>query len=111
VTRKLQITGGLRHFSQWFTDAQSYVDYTFPTDIPATPHRSTAGKFIGKADVSYEYSPSHFIYALWSQGFRRGGATRFRSPGRFRKAPVWRPIRPTRPTTSKAVSRAISPMA
>ncbi|MDK4805792.1 MAG: TonB-dependent receptor [Novosphingobium aromaticivorans] len=86
VTRKLQITGGLRHFSQWFTDAQSYVDYTFPTDIPATPHRSTAGKFIGKADVSYEYSPSHFIYALWSQGFRRGGANSVPLSGPFQES-------------------------
>jgi outer membrane receptor protein involved in Fe transport len=86
VTRKLQITGGLRHFSQWFTDARSYVDYTFPTDIPATPHRSTAGKFIGKADVSYEYSPSHFIYALWSQGFRRGGANSVPLSGPFQES-------------------------
>jgi outer membrane receptor protein involved in Fe transport len=84
VTRKLQITGGLRHFSQWFTDAQSYVDYTFPTDIPAAA--PTAGKFIGKADVSYEYSPSHFIYALWSQGFRRGGANSVPLSGPFQES-------------------------
>ncbi|WP_018075820.1 TonB-dependent receptor [Novosphingobium nitrogenifigens] len=86
ITHKLQITGGLRHFSQWFTDSQSYVDYTFPTDIPASPHRSTTGKFIGKANISYEWSHSQFVYALWSQGFRRGGANSVPLTGIFQES-------------------------
>jgi iron complex outermembrane recepter protein len=87
VTSKLQMTGGVRHFSQWFTDEQSYLDYTFPTYIAATPHRSTAGKFVGKADVSYEYAHSQFVYALWSQGFRRGGANSVPLTGPFKEDP------------------------
>ena len=87
ITHQLQATGGVRHFSQWFTDAQSYLDYTFPTYIPASPHRSTAGKFVGKVDLSYEYSDKQFAYALWSQGFRRGGANSVPLVGPFKEDP------------------------
>jgi outer membrane receptor protein involved in Fe transport len=57
-----------------------------PDRHPGHAARSTAGKFIGKADVSYEYSPSHFIYALWSQGFRRGGANSVPLSGPFQES-------------------------
>jgi iron complex outermembrane recepter protein len=83
-----QITFGVRHFSQEFTDAQSYVDYTFPTDIPATPHSSPASKTVGKVDPSYEYAKDQFVYALWSQGFRRGGANSVPLSGPFQESPV-----------------------
>jgi outer membrane receptor protein involved in Fe transport len=89
-----QVTGGIRHFSQKFTDAQSYVDYTFPTDIPATPHESPASKTVGKVDASYEYDPGHFVYALWSQGFRRGGANSVPLSGPFQESPLLATYRP-----------------
>src|SRR6266702_1048333 len=82
-----QITFGIRHFSQKFTDAQSYVDYPFPTDLPATPHESPASKTVGKVDPSYEYAPGHFVYALWSEGFRRGGANSVPLSGPFQESP------------------------
>ena len=82
-----QITLGIRHFSQEFTDAQSYVDYTFPTDIAATPHESPASKTVGKVDPSYEYAHGHFVYALWSEGFRRGGANSVPLSGPFQESP------------------------
>jgi iron complex outermembrane recepter protein len=82
-----QITLGIRHFQQEFTDAQSYVDYTFPTDIPATPHESPASKTVGKVDPSYEYAHGHFVYALWSEGFRRGGANSVPLSGPFQESP------------------------
>ena len=83
-----QITLGVRHFQQEFTDAQSYVDYTFPTDIPATPHSSPASKTVGKVDPSYEYAKDQFVYALWSQGFRRGGANSVPLTGPFQESPL-----------------------
>ncbi len=83
-----QITLGVRHFSQQFTDAQSYVDYTFPTDLPATPHSSPASKTVGKVDPSYEYAKDQFVYALWSQGFRRGGANSVPLSGPFQESPL-----------------------
>jgi outer membrane receptor protein involved in Fe transport len=82
-----QVTFGARHFSQQFSDAQSYQDFTFPTDIPATPHHSPASKTIGKVDPSYEYAKDQFVYALWSQGFRRGGANSVPLSGPFQESP------------------------
>jgi iron complex outermembrane recepter protein len=83
-----QITGGVRHFSQQFTDAQSYQDYAFPTYIPASPHSSPASTTIGKVNPSYEYTNNHFVYALWSQGFRRGGANSVPLAGIFQESPL-----------------------
>jgi iron complex outermembrane receptor protein len=83
-----QVTFGVRHFSQEFTDAQSYLDYTFPTNLPATPHSSPASKTVGKVDPSYEYAKDQFVYALWSQGFRRGGANSVPLSGPFQESPV-----------------------
>ena len=89
-----QITLGVRHFQQDFTDAQSYVDYTFPTDIPATPHDSPASKTVGKVDPSYEYADHQYVYALWSQGFRRGGANSVPLSGPFQESPLLSTYKP-----------------
>ena len=89
-----QITLGVRHFSQEFTDAQSYVDYTFPTDIPATPHSAPASKTVGKVDPSYEYADHQYVYALWSQGFRRGGANSVPLAGPFQESPLLSTYKP-----------------
>ncbi len=83
-----QITFGARHFGQNFTDAQSYDDYNFPTHLPATPHKSTASKTVGKVNPSFEYAPRQFLYAAWSQGFRRGGANSVPLAGPFRESPL-----------------------
>jgi iron complex outermembrane recepter protein len=83
-----QITGGVRHFSQEFTDAQSYHDLAFPTYIPATAHSSPASTTIGKVNPSYEYASNQFVYALWSQGFRRGGANSVPLAGIFQESPL-----------------------
>jgi iron complex outermembrane recepter protein len=85
---RLSLTGGLRHFQQEFTDAQLYLDYTFPTLVPATPHESPASKNIGKADLSYEYAHDQYVYVLWSQGFRRGGANSVPLVGPFKESPL-----------------------
>jgi iron complex outermembrane receptor protein len=83
-----QVTVGARHFSQDFTDAQSYDDYNFPTHLPATPHESPASKTVGKVNPSYEYASNQYVYALWSQGFRRGGANSVPLVGPFRESPL-----------------------
>jgi len=87
-TPQAQITVGLRHFKQQFTDAQSYDDYNFPTFLPATPHESPASKTVWKIDPSYEYAHDQYVYALWSQGFRRGGANSVPLTGPFRESPL-----------------------
>jgi iron complex outermembrane receptor protein len=83
-----QVTVGARHFSQQFDDAQSYDDYPFPTHLPATPHESDASKTVGKVNPSYQYAPDQYVYADWSQGFRRGGANSVPLAGPFRESPL-----------------------
>jgi len=73
---------GARHFSQQFTDDQLYHDWTFPADLEPT-RVSPASKTVGKANVSYEYGKNQYVYALWSQGFRRGGANTVPYPPNF----------------------------
>jgi iron complex outermembrane receptor protein len=82
-----QVTGGFRYFKQDFEDAQSYVDYTFPVAIPATPHTAPASKVVGKVNPSFQYASNQYVYLLWSQGFRRGGANSVPLTGIFRESP------------------------
>ena len=69
-----QVSGGIRHFNQDFTDTGESEVYTFAETSPLTSRRSTATKTLGKADIAWEFMPGQHVYALWSQGFRRGGA-------------------------------------
>jgi outer membrane receptor protein involved in Fe transport len=69
-----QLTGGIRHFKQDFTDTAESELYTFAVTAPLTTQIATATKTLGKASISWEYMSGQHAYALWSQGFRRGGA-------------------------------------
>ena len=101
-----QITVGARHFSQEFTDAQSYDDYPFPTHLPATPHESPASKTVGKVNPSYEYAQDQYVYALWSQGFRRGGANSVPLAGTVPRKPADSDLcSRTTPTTTRRASK------
>jgi len=91
---RAQITGGARYYNQEFTDRQLYQDFTFPTLIPPTPREAPATKTIGKVDVSYEFADHNFVYALWSQGFRRGGANSVPESGIFAESPLLRTYQP-----------------
>jgi iron complex outermembrane recepter protein len=84
---KGQITFGGRHFNQKFTDAQSYQDFPFQTYIPATPHSAPASKNTWKINPSYEFAEQQHVYAIWSQGFRRGGANSVPLTGIFQESP------------------------
>lgn len=89
-----QITVGSRHFSQQFTDSQIYWDYTFSTFLPPVPHESPASKTVWKVNPSYEYADHQFVYALWSQGFRRGGANSVPYSGIYQESPLLRYYQP-----------------
>ncbi len=89
-----QLTAGARHFSQDFTDQQLYQDFTFPTLIPPTPRAAPATKTVGKLNLSYEYADHQYVYALWSQGFRRGGANSVPQSGIFEESPLLRTYQP-----------------
>ncbi len=83
-----QITFGGRHFEQTFTDSQSYLVYTYGLLIPASPHNSPASKNTWKVNPSYEYSQDQYVYAIWSQGFRRGGANSVPPVGIYKESPL-----------------------
>ncbi len=87
-TSKGQITAGFRHFEQSFTDSQSYLVYTYGILIPASPHSAPASKNTWKVNPSYEYAPDQYVYAIWSQGFRRGGANSVPPVGIYKESPL-----------------------
>lgn len=89
-----QITAGFRHFEQQFTDAQSYLVYTFDTLIPASPHNAPASKNTWKVNPSYQYAPDQYVYAIWSQGFRRGGANSVPPAGLYKESPLLASYKP-----------------
>jgi iron complex outermembrane receptor protein len=97
-----QITVGLRHFSQSFTDSQLYQDFTFPTLVPPIPYSAPASKTVWKVGPSYEYASHHFVYALWSQGFRRGGANSVPATGIFQESPLLRDYQPDKTNNYEA---------
>jgi outer membrane receptor protein involved in Fe transport len=78
-----QLTGGIRHFEQSFTDIQLLDLFAYPLFVPPQPRSTSASKTIGKVDLSYEYAAGQHVYALWSQGFRRGGANAIPTSGAF----------------------------
>ena len=83
-----QITFGGRHFKQTFTDLQSYSDWPFATFVPAVEKSAPASKNTWKINPSYEYASGQHLYALWSQGFRRGGANALPQIGPFQENPA-----------------------
>jgi iron complex outermembrane recepter protein len=97
-----QITFGARHFRQKFTDSQLYQDFTFPILIPATPHEAPASRTVGKVNPSYEYADHQFVYALWAQGFRRGGANSVPANGIFQESPLLRDYQPDKTNNYEA---------
>jgi len=95
-----QLTFGGRYYNQSFTDTQLYNDFTFDpyqnglpypegtfAYVAPTPHSSPAHKFLGKVNPSYEWADHQYVYAEWSQGFRRGGANSVPRVGPFRESP------------------------
>jgi iron complex outermembrane recepter protein len=87
-TPQAQITFGGRHFSQGFTDEQTYLVYTYNTFVPSVPHSSPTSKNTWKINPSYQYRPDQYVYAIWSQGFRRGGANSVPLAGVYQESPL-----------------------
>jgi outer membrane receptor protein involved in Fe transport len=89
-----QLTVGGRHFDQQFSDGEANLVYTFDTILPAIPRHSPATHNTWKVNPSYEYTPGQHVYALWSQGFRRGGASGVPLAGPFQESPALATYKP-----------------
>lgn len=85
-TRNGQVTFGGRHFQQRFSDAQSYLAYTFGIFLPPARQSAPASKNTWKINPSYQYARDQYVYAIWSQGFRRGGANAVPTVGVFKES-------------------------
>ena len=97
-----QITFGVRHFSQEFTDAQSYVDYTFPTIHPGDPAQlaRVQDRRQGRSVVRVRQEPVRLCIVVAGLPPRRrqlGAAVRA-VPGEPGAVDL---SSPTRPTTTK----------
>jgi hypothetical protein len=89
-----QITFGGRHFEQSFEDTQAYDLYTFAIISPPTTRSLPASKNTWKVNPSYQYATNQYVYALWSQGFRRGGANALATQSFYKDNPVLLTYRP-----------------
>ena len=93
-TSRGQLTVGGRHFEQSFEDTQAYDLYTFSFISPPTTRSLPASKNTWKVNPSYQYAPNQYAYALWSQGFRRGGANALATQSFYKDNPVLLTYRP-----------------
>lgn len=76
VTERLDVSAGMRYFEQKLSrDVKSDIPnfFLFEQASNKTSHSDQVFKF----NASYEFADSHQIYAIFSQGFRRGGANAF----------------------------------
>jgi iron complex outermembrane recepter protein len=89
-----QLTVGGRHFEQSFDDTQAYDLYTFSLISPPTTRSLPASKNTWKVNPSYQYATNQYLYALWSQGFRRGGANALATQSFYKDNPVLLTYRP-----------------
>jgi hypothetical protein len=81
VTKSAQITLGARHYWQTFEATQYYVSYPFNSLDAGSPSETSTSGNLYKVNPSFEYAKDQMIYALWSQGFRRGGSNSFITTG------------------------------
>lgn len=89
-----QLTAGFRHFKQDFSDRQYLELYAYDLTVPPEARTSPATKTTWKINPSYEYADNHRVYAVWSQGFRRGGSNALPLVGPFADNPELITYRP-----------------
>lgn len=69
-----QVTGGARYYDQEFkTDNLGGLEFV-PDGIATRTQKNTNDGTLYKLNTSYEINDNTNVYAVWSEGFRRGGA-------------------------------------
>jgi len=74
VTDKWQITGGTRYYDQKFNTTQVGGLEFAPDGVTSRTLENKDDGFLFKFNTSYQINDTTNIYAVWSEGFRRGGA-------------------------------------
>jgi outer membrane receptor protein involved in Fe transport len=104
ITRKWQLTGGLRVFHQTF-DTQSAssfficgpicsADLTNPNGYSASSSSFATTRVVKKVNAAYDFSPHLKVYATYSEGFRRGGANALPLAGIYATLPTYQTFSP-----------------
>lgn len=85
ISPTFQVTGGMRYF-----DNKSTNDTTIALPLFAGAFPSIAPTFetgddgvLFKANVSWEFAPDQLLYAVYSEGYRRGGTNAVPTTGTF----------------------------
>ncbi|MBT2186034.1 TonB-dependent receptor [Sphingobium nicotianae] len=93
ITPAWQVTGGVRFFWQKF-------DTTTTTELPPSAFAATASGTdvtndrVVKINTSYDVTPTVKLYATYSEGFRRGGASGVPIAGVYASLPIFATFKP-----------------
>lgn len=80
ATERLDVSAGLRYFEQTLSrDVEANIPNFFLFEQASNKTKFSDQVF--KFNVSYELADRHQVYAIFSQGFRRGGANAFALSG------------------------------
>ena len=74
ITERWQVTGGARYYDQEFKTTQLGGLEFVPGGIDGRAAKNTDNGTLYKFNTSYAIGDNTNIYAVWSEGFRRGGA-------------------------------------
>ena len=74
VTERWQVTGGARYYDQDFETSQVGGLEFVPDGIESRSLKTSDSDSLFKFNTAYQLNDNTNIYAVWSEGFRRGGA-------------------------------------
>jgi iron complex outermembrane recepter protein len=96
ITQDLELTGGLRTFSDRDEVNEHQTAGLFASIYNAAESSgvSATNKTIFKGNLSWRFAPDNRIYATVAQGYRRGGSNGIPTTGYFAESPAWLTYRP-----------------
>lgn len=101
LTDAWQVTGGVRAFSQKFSQVNRLRFRYFGLEENITNAESISDQLF-KVNTSYRANDDTLVYFTWSEGFRHGGANAFPTAGPFAGNPNLVQIRPDEVTNYEA---------
>jgi outer membrane receptor protein involved in Fe transport len=96
VTDTLDVTGGVRYFSDKSTTHvyQQTALLLWYRDTSNSVGSTSVSKALFKGNVSWKFAPDDLLYATVSQGYRRGGSNGTPTTGYFAESAAWLTYKP-----------------
>jgi len=96
VTDTVQLTGGLRHFKNDFTNRTFMALPLYAGFAPPSysAFDSSDSDTLFKFNASWRFAGQHTLYGTVSEGYRRGGSNAVPLVGNFAEDPSWQRYRP-----------------